>query len=81
MTLPYAVYILKCANNTYYTGFTTNIFNRLEALRTKNVSYSKDKLPIDLVSVTFFRNKKRACDFERYLKTGSGIAFRNKRLI
>jgi len=28
MELPYAVYILNCNNETYYTGFTTNIKNR-----------------------------------------------------
>jgi len=28
-----------------------------------------------------FDDKKNALDFEKYLKTASGIAFRNKRLI
>ena len=81
MDLPYAVYILKCSNGNYYTGYTTNIKNRLRAHGKGEVSFTKDKLPIQLVYLSSFANKQKAYDFERYLKTGSGIAFRNKRLI
>ncbi len=81
MELPYAVYILKCNNKTYYTGFTTNIKNRLKAHKNKEVHYTKDKLPVELVHLSQFIDKQKAYGFERYLKTGSGIAFRNKRLI
>lgn len=81
MELPYAVYILKCNNNTYYTGFTTNIENRLKAHRNKEVHYTKDKLPFVLVHLSLFDDKQKAYDFERYLKTGSGKAFRNKRFV
>ncbi|NER15276.1 GIY-YIG nuclease family protein [Leptobacterium flavescens] len=81
MELPYAVYILKCTNNTYYTGFTVNIKNRLKAHNNKEVHYTKDKLPVTLIHLSLFKDKKKACDYERYLKGGSGKAFRNKRLI
>jgi len=81
MELPYAVYILKCANGTYYTGYTTNITNRLVAHRKGEVSYTKDKLPVELVYLSLFANKQKAYEFERYLKSGSGIAFRNKRFL
>lgn len=81
MELPYAVYILKCSDGTYYTGYSTNIKNRLKAHRNKEVHYTKSKLPIELVHLSSFVNKQKAYDFERYLKTGSGIAFRNKRLV
>ena len=81
MGLSFAVYILKCSNNTYYTGFTTAIEDRLKAHRNKEVHYTKDKLPVELVHLSLFENKQKAYDFERYLKTGSGIAFRNKRLL
>ena len=81
MRLPYAVYILKCSNNTYYTGFTKNINNRLLAHNNREVHYTKDKLPITLIHLSHFKDKQKAYDFERYLKTGSGKAFRNKRLI
>lgn len=81
MELPYAVYILKCSNGQYYTGFTTNIKNRLKAHDNGEVNFTKDKLPIELVHLSLFANKQKAYDYERYLKSGSGIAFRNKRLI
>ena len=81
MDLLYGVYILKCNNSKYYTGFTTNIKNRLAAHNKGEVSFTKDKLPVKLVYLSYFENKQKAYDFERYLKTGSGIAFRNKRLI
>lgn len=81
MILPFAVYILKCNDNTYYTGFTTNIEKRLNAHNNKEVHYTKDKLPVKLVHLSVFEDKQKAYDFERYLKTGSGIAFRNKRLV
>ena len=81
MELLYGVYILKCNNSKHYTGFTTNIKNRLKAHRKGEVSFTKDKLPIKLLHISYFEEKKKAYDFERYLKSGSGIAFRNKRLI
>lgn len=81
MILPFAVYLLKCSDGTYYTGFTKNIKNRLKAHNNCEVHYTKDKLPITLVHISFFIDKKKACNFERYLKSGSGIAFRNKRLV
>lgn len=81
MELPFAVYILKCANGTYYTGYTTNINKRLIAHKNGEVSFTKDKLPLILAHLSLFENKQKAYGFERYLKTGSGIAFRNKRLV
>lgn len=81
MELLYGVYILKCNNSKHYTGFTTNIKNRLKVHRKGEVSFTKDKLPIKLLHISYFEEKKKAYDFERYLKSGSGIAFRNKRLI
>jgi putative endonuclease len=81
MELPYAVYILKCAKGKHYAGFTSNIHKRLMAHSQGKVSFTKDKLPVELVHLSLFTNKQKAYDFERYLKTGSGAAFRNRRLL
>ena len=81
MKILYAVYILKCSDDTYYTGYTTNIEMRLKAHQNREVHYTKSRLPIQLVNLILFENKQKAYDFERYLKSGSGIAFRNKRLV
>lgn len=81
MEPPYGVYILKCGNGKFYTGFTRNIQKRLIAHKKGEVLFTKDKLPVKLVHFSLFENKLKAYAFERYLKSGSGIAFRNKRLV
>ncbi len=74
-------YILKCSDGTFYTGCTNSIENRLDRHQKGDVHYTKDKLPVKLVFHAAFPDKYKAFEFERYLKSGSGIAFRNKRLI
>lgn len=75
------VYILKCYDGTYYTGCTNKIDRRLEEHRNGKVSYTKDKLPLTLSWYCAFPEKHIAFQFEKYLKSGSGIAFRNKRFV
>jgi len=75
------VYILKCSDGTYYTGCTNNLENRLARHNKGEVHYTKDKLPFELITHIVFSDKYKAYQFEKYLKSGSGIAFRNKRLI
>ena len=75
------VYILKCSNNTYYTGCTNDLDDRLKRHRKGQVHYTKDKLPVELITHIVFSDKYKAYEFEKYLKSGSGIAFRNKRLV
>jgi putative endonuclease len=77
----WSVYILKCADGNFYTGCTSNLEKRLERHRKKQVHYTQDKLPVELITYIAFSEKFKAYNFERYLKTGSGIALRNKRLI
>ena len=75
------VYILKCSDNSYYTGCTNNLKERLSRHNKGQIHYTKDKFPLELITYTAFRDKYKAFAFEKYLKSGSGIAFRNKRLI
>jgi len=75
------VYILQCSNNTCYTGCTRNLKTRLEQHSKGQIHYTKDKLPIELISYIVFQDKYKAFEFEKYLKSDSSIAFRNKRLI
>jgi len=75
------VYLLKLSNNAYYVGQTKDLKLRLaEHNRGKVFSTVKHK-PQTLVWYCAFKNKKKALDFEKYLKTASGKAFRNKRFI
>ena len=75
------VYILRCSNDKFYTGCTNDIEDRLRRHNKGQVRFTADKLPVELITYTAFNNKYKAFDFEKYLKTGSGIAFRNKRLV
>lgn len=75
------VYILKCSDGNFYTGCTSNIEERIKRHESGYVSYTSSRLPIQLVSYFSFASKYKAFDFEKYLKSGSGKAFAQKRLI
>ena len=79
--LMYYVYILKLKNNTFYTGFSSNLKNRINEHLKGNISQTKNLRPFNLVFYSAFKSKIKALNFEKYLKTSSGFAFRNKRLI
>ena len=81
MNLIYSVYILKCSNGQFYTGYSSNLPLRLLAHKNGEVHFTKDKLPIRLIYVSYFKKKQLAYDFERYLKSGSGRAFMKRHLI
>jgi putative endonuclease len=75
------VYILKCSDNTYYTGCTSDLDDRMYRHSKGENTYTKERLPVYLVGYTAFSNKYKAYEFEKYLKSGSGKAFARKRLI
>ena len=75
------VYLLKCADNTYYKGCTRDLTDRMSRHAKGEISYTRERLPITLVTYIAFSNKYKAFDFERYLKSGSGKAFAQKRFM
>ena len=75
------VYIVICADQSYYVGCTNNLDNRLERHQKGQVKSTAYRLPVELVTYITFNNKYSAFNFEKYLKSGSGRAFMNKRLI
>jgi len=77
----YFVYIIKCSNAQYYTGLTRDIRVRMLKHKTGDVKFTKPFLPIQLVFCSCFSNQHKAAMFEKYLKTHSGKAFRNKHLV
>ena len=70
------VYILRLINNTYYVGYTSNLRRRLKDHRSGNTSHTRKFKPVDLVFYSAFKTKKKALEFEKYLKSGSGKAFK-----
>jgi predicted GIY-YIG superfamily endonuclease len=75
------VYLLKCSDNTTYTGCTQNLEERLLRHQQKQVLYTSTRLPVKLVTYIAFSEKYKAFEFEKYLKSGSGKAFSNKRFL
>jgi predicted GIY-YIG superfamily endonuclease len=77
------VYIIQSISfpKQLYTGFSENINDRLSEHNSgKSVHTNKFK-PWKMIYYCTFEDKKKTLDFEKYLKSASGIAFRNKRLI
>jgi len=75
------VYILKLNNDTFYIGFTENLKVRYREHFLGRVIATKKFRPLSLVYYSAFTNKVKALNFEKYLKSSSGFAFRNKHLI
>jgi len=81
MLTMYYVYILKLSNNWYYTGYSSNLQKRLKEHQQGRVKATQNHRPVQLLFYCAFISKGKALAFEKYLKTGSGFAFRNKRLV
>jgi predicted GIY-YIG superfamily endonuclease len=74
------IYSLKCKDG-YYIGCTDNIKDRLERHQKRQVPATAELLPVDLEFYFVVRDKYKAFEFEKYLKSGSGRAFINKHLL
>jgi putative endonuclease len=75
-------YILKSKKDgSYYIGSTQDLKKRLEKHNHKEVTYSSSKAPFELVWYGAFKTKELALSFEKYLKSSSGFAFRNRHLV
>jgi predicted GIY-YIG superfamily endonuclease len=80
----YFVYILKSTKDPeqHYVGLTRDIEIRLNKHNFKSYNgYSKKYAPWKIETYIAFNNKRRAEEFEHYLKAGSGHTFLKKRLI
>ena len=76
----YYVYSLKCKDG-YYVGCTDSIEERLQRHQKGQVPATANRLPTSLEFCFAVKNKYKAFEFEKYLKSGSGRAFINKHLI
>ena len=64
------IYILKCADGTYYTGWTTDPARRLAVHNSgKGAKYTRSRLPVYLVYIESFETKsdalKRECEIKK----------------
>ena len=71
------VYIIKCRTerSRYYTGVTSHVAARLAAHNAGRCHHTAGARPWEIVAVIEFAEERRAIEFEKYLKSGSGVAF------
>ena len=63
------VYIVKCSDNTCYTGVTNNIEKRIEAHNSgKGSKYTKARIPVTLVWMSESKEKSEAFILEYKIK-------------
>ena len=63
------VYILRCADNSYYTGHTDNLEDRLSKHRSGEIEgYTSTRLPVRLVFSEQFPTREEALACELQIK-------------
>ncbi|OGG03387.1 hypothetical protein A2W14_07450 [Candidatus Gottesmanbacteria bacterium RBG_16_37_8] len=78
----YYTYILfNNKTNRYYIGYSPDLRNRLKEHLSGKVKSTKSNLNYKLAWYCGFPTENQAIKFEKYLKTGSGIAFMKKRFL
>ncbi|TNF50409.1 MAG: GIY-YIG nuclease family protein [Bacteroidetes bacterium] len=67
------VYILKCNDDSYYTGVTNDLTRRVEEHQTSfsQNSYTSKRLPLSLVYANSFDSPNDAIAFEKKIKRWS----------
>jgi tRNA/rRNA methyltransferase len=68
--MPYHVYILLCADGTFYTGYTGDLARRLKQHQAGAIprSYTKSRRPVKLVWAGEFETKDEARAHEKKIK-------------
>ncbi len=71
--MKYYVYILlSLKDKKFYTGFTTDLRNRLSQHARGEVISTKNRLPVKLIHYEYFINEEDARSREVFLKSGFG---------
>ncbi len=78
----YYVYLIQSETcpDRRYVGFTMDLKKRLTAHNSGGSVHTAKYKPWKLIGYHAFSDKRKAQEFEYYLKSGSGRAFANKRL-
>ena len=75
------IYLLKSLKypEQTYIGYTTNLKHRLQEHNSGESIYTSNSKPWELVSFICFKDKYKALEFEKYLKSHAGRSFAAKR--
>jgi Fic family protein len=68
----FCVYVLKCADDSFYIGQTDDFPRRYEDHCSKRVSWTAPRLPAEPIHWEVFDSREKAMKRERELKTGFG---------
>jgi putative endonuclease len=76
------VYVLRNQENPprYYTGVTSDVAARHAEHNAAKCTHTAKYRPWSIDVVVEFSDERRALAFERYLKSGSGVAFAHRHL-
>lgn len=71
--MAYYVYILLCADGTYYTGYTADLNRRVKQHQSGSIprAYTKPRRPVELVWAQEFENIEDARAYEKKIKRWS----------
>lgn len=76
------VYVIKSTKCKYkYVGATNDLERRVEKHNKGICKATKSYRPFELAAYLVVKSKDKAIKLERYLKTGSGAAFLEKRIL
>ena len=79
--MKYYVYVLQSKKDgNFYTGFTSNLLNRIQLHNSGKVSSTKKRFPLELIYWEGCLNKKDALQREKYLKSSWGKRYLKNRL-
>ena len=68
----FCVYILRCADNSYYTGHTDNLEGRIAKHQSGEIEgYTSTRLPVTLVFSEDFPTREQALACEQKIKSWS----------
>ena len=66
---PYHVYVLRCSDNTFYTGYTTDVERRVrEHDAGDGAKYTRGRTPVELIHVESFDSQSDAMSREYEIK-------------
>ncbi|MGX4763350.1 GIY-YIG nuclease family protein [Holzapfeliella sp. JNUCC 72] len=68
----YYFYVLRCADQTYYGGFTTNLTKRLATHNAKKgAKYTRARVPVHVIYYEKYATKSQALKREAWFKKKS----------
>jgi len=63
------VYIVRCSDNTYYTGYTNNLKRRINMHNNgEGAKYTKGRRPVELIYAKEYDSKSKAMQKEYQIK-------------